>query len=198
MKRTESSAAVYFAASWVTRAVVRHLLWLAFVLVGGVVLGIFPATFALLVASKRELDGELVSWPMPMMWRDFRRFFWRSNAFGYATSLLGVAGFLDLKALQGEHDLVAEILRVVILSTAILLVVWLPNAWVALAHREAINLRTVRLSALSIIMSPLQGALVAGSAAVIVVVCFFLPAGALVAGSSVLALSVSRLARGMY
>jgi uncharacterized membrane protein YesL len=194
----QASAGVYVAASWVTRALTLHLSWLALVLAGGFVLGVFPATFALFVAAKRELNGELGNWPLAAMWRDFRRCFWRSNAFGYATSLLGAAGLLDLVVLHGEHDPVAEVIRVVVIATTILLAIWLPNAWIALAHSETINLRAVRMSALAVIMSPLRAALVAGSAAAIIVVCFFVPAGALLAGSSILALPITRLGKGMH
>ena len=186
------SAVVFYATSWVARLVTLHLAWLGLTLAGGVVLGAFPASYVLLVAQKRELDGQPLS--SGDLWRLFRANFWRANAFGYATGILIAGGLAEMLLLpRGEvHPLVAMIVPI----TTLWISYWTINAWVLLADAEELSLESTRRTVPLILLHPLRSISLLLCLGLAILGFALLPALAVAAGSSIVTLILMKVGRG--
>ena len=193
MNWTGGTATLYEATNRVTRVVVLQVTWLGFVLAGGILLGLFPAWFALLLAVKREVRGE----PMKAkeIWQDFLRFFWPANALGYATSVPVGAGLTQFFFLPGEEGLLYGVAAMVVPFTTFWLAYWTANAWVFLADDEAISVAGARATLVPILLQPVRSLVLLAGVVAAFVVFVFLPAVALAAGAPLLALLMTKIGR---
>lgn len=103
------------ASLWIWRIMQLNLIWLFHILLGGVVLGIFPATIAMFATTRKWLNGG-IDYPMLQEYRTYyKENFWKANALGWIYILIG--GFLVIDLL-----LVTQIQGVIaLLSTAFIL-----------------------------------------------------------------------------
>ncbi|MBP1044151.1 DUF624 domain-containing protein [Vagococcus sp. BWB3-3] len=79
-----------------TRLVYLNLLWLLFTLLGGIILGIMPATVALFAVLRQEIKAEGETTKVGSTFIDyFRKEFVKSNLLGIGLILLGVLLYLN-------------------------------------------------------------------------------------------------------
>ncbi|MGM0838310.1 MAG: YesL family protein [Bacillota bacterium] len=103
------------ASLWLWRIIQLNLIWLLHILLGGVVLGLFPATVAMFAATRKWLKGG-IDYPMLQEYRIYYKDnFWKTNALGWIYLLIG--GFLAF-----DLYLVTQIQGVIALFSTILIV----------------------------------------------------------------------------
>lgn len=89
---------VHQCGEWLLRLAVAHLLWIGGTLLGGVVLGVFPATAAVheVLGGQGSGGNRDDRGLAAAFWYAYRRYFWRSQLLGYALLLSGVVLWGDL------------------------------------------------------------------------------------------------------
>ncbi|MDR8409251.1 DUF624 domain-containing protein [Nonomuraea sp. 3-1Str] len=101
MSHTTTSTRVYAVCSELVWAVLLNLLWIAFTLAGGVVLGLGPATVAAYTLARRHARGESFQ-AIPEFWSVYRREFVRGSLLVLPVAVLAVlmvGNYLYLSAL---------------------------------------------------------------------------------------------------
>ncbi|MFI6792698.1 YesL family protein [Nonomuraea sp. NPDC050383] len=101
MSHTTTSTRVYAVCSELVWAVRLNLLWIAFTLAGGVVLGLGPATVAAYTLARRHARGESFQ-AIPEFWSVYRREFVRGSLLVLPVAVLAVllvGNYLYLSAL---------------------------------------------------------------------------------------------------
>ncbi|WP_077624698.1 YesL family protein [Sediminibacillus massiliensis] len=92
-----TSSFLYRSMEWITRFAYANLLWFLFTLMGGVLLGIFPATTALFALNREWLKGNGDLPVFRTFWTYYKKDFLKSNLLGLflgAAILLIVIDFL--------------------------------------------------------------------------------------------------------
>ncbi|BAB04506.1 YesL family protein [Halalkalibacterium halodurans] len=110
------------ASFWIWRMMQLNWAWLAHILLGGVVFGLFPATGALFATTRRWLHGEL---DLPI-WKSFHTFyklnFWKMNGIGSVYLFLGALLVFDLYLVTQLKGIIALISTIVIITCLVIYV----------------------------------------------------------------------------
>ncbi|WP_169864755.1 YesL family protein [Sutcliffiella halmapala] len=103
------------ASLWIWRVMQLNFIWLFHILLGGIVLGLFPATVAMFATTRKWLKGG-IDYPMLQEYRTYyKENFWKTNALGW--TYLCIGGFLVMDLL-----LVTQIQGVIALLSTFILV----------------------------------------------------------------------------
>jgi uncharacterized membrane protein YesL len=85
----------------VMRIVQFQLLWLAFSLCGGVILGIMPATVGLFTVLRKWLSSDLEDYSIiKIFWDVFRKEFWKANTLGLLLFFIGSLMYINFSLLK--------------------------------------------------------------------------------------------------
>ncbi len=87
----------YVAADWITKLAYVNLLWVVFTLLGGIVLGIMPATVAMFATLKAQLQTSRESPVSSVFIQNYKQEFWKSNRLGMILVVVGALLVLDLR-----------------------------------------------------------------------------------------------------
>ncbi len=68
---------------WFAKLVYLNILWIGFSLLGGLVLGLAPATMAMFAVSRNWTRGEQEFPLFALFWKKYREEFWAANAVGW-------------------------------------------------------------------------------------------------------------------
>lgn len=94
----------YQMTEWITRFAYLNLLWVAFTLIGGVLLGFFPATIAMLAVTRQWLKGNTDQPMLKSFWQYYRKDFFKSNLLGLFIVILGVIIIADILYIQANNN----------------------------------------------------------------------------------------------
>lgn len=179
-----------FATEWVTHVVYLSVIWAALVLLAGVVLGVGPATVALLVVMRRCVDGEYPASLAHQFWSVYRSCFLRANALALVSAgALGVCSF-NVAAGASMTSPTGALLRPVVLAVLLLLVFVLVSVWATSARLERLELHSVRVAVHDAVLAPHRAALKLLALAALLVLLRFVPGLAVAAGPGLAALGV--------
>lgn len=92
MKKPLTDTIIYRATDWIAKLAYVNFLWIGFTLLGGVLLGLFPATVALFYITRKWVLGDQHVPLAKSFSREYRKGFWKANAIGY--TITGLGGFL--------------------------------------------------------------------------------------------------------
>ncbi|WP_413376549.1 YesL family protein [Alkalihalobacillus sp. 1P02AB] len=110
------------ASSWIWKIMQLNLIWIVHIFLGGIILGVFPATIAMFSITRRWLNDGLDE----PLWRNFhsyyRKNFWKGNGLGWIYSFIGGFLLFDLYLVTQIRGFVALFSTMVIL---LLLIVYL-------------------------------------------------------------------------
>lgn len=95
---------LYTVMEWVTRIVYLNALWTVFTLLGGVLFGFSPATAALFSIVRKWTDGEEVTAIFSEFWKEYKRFFWKSQKIGLLLMALGLLLIIDFQFFLQENS----------------------------------------------------------------------------------------------
>lgn len=148
---------LYTACQWVVRLATVNLLWAGFSVVGGIVLGLFPATVAMFSVTRRWLDGD----PDVSVWRHFtacyRKEFGAANRFGWPILLCGALFAIDLFLVVESERLLLRVTGFVVLVLALAYLLVLPYAFPVFSHFALGAQHLVKLTVLLGLGRPLGG-----------------------------------------
>ncbi|MFC0469038.1 YesL family protein [Halalkalibacter kiskunsagensis] len=106
------------ASFWIWRIMQLNWLWLVYILLGGIVLGIFPATASLFAITRSWLKGELDRPVVREYHTYYKQNFWKVNGLGWIYLLVGIFLAFDLY-------LVTQLKGVIALFSSIVIIVFI-------------------------------------------------------------------------
>lgn len=99
-----TSGFIYNVLEWITRFAYVNLLWILFTLLGGVVLGFYPATIAMFAVCRDWLRGDTGKPVFPAFWQYYRRDFVKSNLLGLFVTAIAAFIALDIFYIQTSSE----------------------------------------------------------------------------------------------
>jgi uncharacterized membrane protein YesL len=95
------------ASYWIWKIMLLNWLWLVYILLGGIVLGVFPATASLFAITRRWLKGEMDRPTFCEYHTYYKQNFWKVNGLGWIYLLIGIFLVYDLYLVTQLKGLVA-------------------------------------------------------------------------------------------
>lgn len=89
----------YLVSDWIMKLCLINFLWIFFSCLGGLVLGVFPSTAAMLKIIHLLIlkeDPPIIK----TFWKNFKNYFWRSNFTGLILILISYFFYLDLSLIK--------------------------------------------------------------------------------------------------
>ncbi|WP_161568212.1 YesL family protein [Anaerobacillus alkaliphilus] len=100
----------YVACEWIVRLALVNILWVGFSLLGGVVLGIFPATIAMFTITRKWIQGETDLPIFQRFWAVYRKEFIKSNVFGFILVIIGAVLVTDIYIFYSLEGVFSQVL----------------------------------------------------------------------------------------
>src|SRR5690625_1946818 len=85
----------YTLANWIMRLAYVNILWIAFSLVGIIILGFFPATIGMFTVIRKWIQGDGDIPIFTTFWATYKKEFLKSNLLGLFLSLIGYILYID-------------------------------------------------------------------------------------------------------
>jgi Predicted integral membrane protein len=179
---------VHQCGEWLLRLAVAHLLWIGGTLLGGVVLGIFPATAAMHEVlggqgSGGNRDDRGIA---AAFWYAYRRYFWRSQLLGYALLLSGVVLWGDLIFFLGLGTKWSLVCAALLAGISLLHTAICCHAFALLVRLDRGFWAGIRQSFWAVAAFPLHAMVTVGGVFLCVGVMLVLPALPILLGASAL------------
>jgi uncharacterized membrane protein YesL len=111
----------YRISEWIMRLAYVNLLWILFTLLGGIVLGIMPATVSLFTITRKWIMGEVDCEVFKLFWKTYKRNLIKANMLGIFLVAAGFALFLYYQSLQILPEQLSQILQVFFYSILLIL-----------------------------------------------------------------------------
>jgi len=97
-------SAIYAILEWITRFAYVNLLWILFIIAGGIIFGVYPSTIAMFGMVRDWLRGNPDLPVFKTFWNYFKREFVKSNILGLFLNLIIVLIVLDLFYIQSNNN----------------------------------------------------------------------------------------------
>ncbi|WP_087972299.1 YesL family protein [Oceanobacillus rekensis] len=120
MEHTGLMGGFYRLSEWITRLAYVNLLWILFSLLGGILLGVVPATVALFTVTRRWVRNDEDVPVFDVFWQAYRSNFIKSNLLGLVLAFGGAILFVYFDNLHLLPAQLTQILRVVLFSFILL------------------------------------------------------------------------------
>lgn len=96
---------IYRGSEWIMRLAFLNILWIAFSLLGLVVLGLFPATVAMFAVTRKWVMGDTEIPIFKEFWEVYKAEFKQANLLGLIIVILGFFLYFDLRFTQAQDGL---------------------------------------------------------------------------------------------
>lgn len=107
--------ALYKLGDWVIRLVYVNILWVLFIGVGGIVLGIMPSTTALFSVMRKWMKGETDLPIFKTYWRSFKKDFKKANLLGLVLGVISLILYVDYRVILISPGATFQILALVLM-----------------------------------------------------------------------------------
>jgi len=145
----------YTLANWIMRLAYVNILWIAFSLVGIIILGFFPATIGMFTVIRKWIQGDGDIPIFTTFWATYKKEFLKSNLLGLFLSLIGYILYIDFiflrQGVTGFLQFTYYPLLIVILLYFLILLYVFP----VFVHYEISIFQVIKNAFLLMIMSPL-------------------------------------------
>ncbi|PTM59988.1 YesL family protein [Desmospora activa] len=135
---------LYQWCEWIMRLAYLHILWLLFTLLGGVILGVAPATAGMFAVLRQWFLGREDVPVFRTYWQSYRREFWGANLLGWLLFVVAAVLFVDLWVFRLVDGWVGLALSLFFLSLLFLLAITVLYAFPAFVHYRMGILQYVR------------------------------------------------------
>lgn len=173
---------IYIAMEWVMRFAYIQLLWIAFTVLGLIVLGFSPSTTAAFSVIRRWQLGETDIPVFKTYWKYYRQEFFKSNLLG----LFAVAGILlvifNFTFVEATSLVSLSAPHVLMLGIILFYLIFLLYLFPAFVHFEGSVFKVMKTAFLIMLISPLHTLLMLLSVSALLVIFYAVPALAFVLG----------------
>lgn len=153
--RTGSMGGFYTVANWIMRLAYVNILWIAFTLVGIIILGFFPATTGMFSVIRKWVQGKSDIPIFPTFWSTYKKEFLKSNLLGFILSLIGYILYIDFTFLRQGVDGFLQFTYYPLLIVILLYMLVLLYVFPVFVHYEVNIFQVIKNAFLLMIMSPL-------------------------------------------
>lgn len=148
---------LYWAAEFITMLAVLQLMWIGLTLLGGIVLGIAPATVGLFSVMRKRLQGEDgLKTLTKMYWQTYKKEWIQANKIGVTLIIIGYFLVLNLRILlampAGSNFIMLSIMTLVAILYGVLCI----NIFQVFTHYELPFLRYFSTAILLSVSFPIQ------------------------------------------
>jgi uncharacterized membrane protein YesL len=141
---------------WIVRFAYTNMLWILFTLMGGIILGIFPATTAMFAVVRRWLLGETDIPVFKTFWGFYREDFLKSNLLGLILTMIGLALYIDYQLLYQVGNDALRWLHYLFLTITSLFLLTLLYTFPVFVHYQLKVLQVLKTSFFIMAVSPLS------------------------------------------
>src|SRR5690625_1648074 len=110
---------LYQFCVWLMCLAYLNILWLAFSLLGLLIVGFAPATLAMFSVIRKWMMGEKEVAIFPLFWKSYREEFFRANIIFLILAAIGWIFYIDFQIFKQGQGTIFSILKVVAASFAL-------------------------------------------------------------------------------
>ncbi|UOQ45802.1 YesL family protein [Halobacillus salinarum] len=159
---------------WIVKFAYLNLLWFCFSLLGGIVLGVFPATTAMFAVVRQWLLGETEIPVFKRFWKFYKQDFLRSSLLGYVLFAVGFTLYVDFMLLdQSENSF--RWLHFLLLILSSIYVLTLLYAFPVFVHYQMKVFQVLKTAFLVMVISPLSTIMMIAGTLIIYIVILYSP-----------------------
>ncbi|WP_134684099.1 YesL family protein [Brevibacillus migulae] len=178
---------LYRACEWLTSLAYLNLLWIGFILLGGILFGWGPATVAMYTVSRKWLTGHRDIAVFPLFWQTYKTEFIRSNGLVLLMVVIGAILFVDFRILRVlSADI--SVLGILLISVCLMYLITLVFIVPVYVHYDLRVWRMIPFAFLFGVSRPLHTIGVSLAAAILACVFWYFPLLMLFFSGSVYAL----------
>lgn len=133
-----------------------NLLWLLFVLIGCLFLGVAPATVALCAIHKKWLEETFIQSLFIEFWQQFKKHFLKANLLFYLLILMGSIIYFDLYFFIHQESLVFSVLSVIIFVLSIWFMITFVYVFPVYVSFELKWLTTIKYALIIAFLNPVR------------------------------------------
>ncbi|AQQ52383.1 YesL family protein [Planococcus lenghuensis] len=178
-----TSSFLYNVVDWIAKFAFLNVLWIAFSLLGAVVLGVFPATAALFAVIRQWLKGNAGMPVFATFWRYYRQEFIKSNLLGLFVWLMLVLIGLDVLYIQAAGGDLAWT-HIPLFAFMLLVVLFLFYLFPVFVHYDIPNSQVVKNAFLLMLVNPLTSIMIIFCLVPLFIIMRAFPATAFIFGAS--------------
>jgi uncharacterized membrane protein YesL len=162
MELTGWKGGLYRSGNWAMKLAFLNLLWLAGILIGAVLAGVFPSTVAMFVVIRKwRLNGD-VELPLYHLFKEeYKREFLKANLYGYVWVIIGVILYVDLLFFRGIPALWGTLVSFFFFILGVIYLAALLFAFPVYVQYDLRILQYVKNSVLIAVSNPLYSVLIA-------------------------------------
>ncbi|WP_099159559.1 YesL family protein [Virgibacillus ndiopensis] len=181
----KTSGAIYSGLEWITRFAYVNLLWILFSLMGGIVLGFFPATTAMFTIVRQWIKGNSDIPVMKSFWEFYKADFWKSNRLGLFVA--GIVAIIGIDIFYIQLNNVLDWRNIPLYAFMLIFILFAFYVFPAFVHYDLKVLSVIKNAFLIMLISPLHSLLMIISLVSIYFIVQALPALAFIFGGSIYA-----------
>jgi uncharacterized membrane protein YesL len=171
--QTKTVNRIYSATEWISKFAYINLLWIAFSLVGLVILGFFPATISMFTIIRKWIRGEGDIPIFHTFWSTYKSEFLRSNGLGLIMVVIGGLMVVDFVFMRNMENSFTNALQIPLYLLLVVIVMTMFYLFPVYVHYELKLIHIIKNSFLIMIIHPLENlVMIAGIVALFFVVKF--------------------------
>jgi len=181
------NSSLYKTLEWVTRFAYINLLWIFFTIIGGVLLGFFPATTAMFAIIRDWLQGNNEDPLLTGFWKYYKKDFWKSNRLGAFIVLIVAFITIDIFFISTNLNEVLTWTYIPLFAFMFLFTLFLFYIFPAFVNYDLTVIQLIKNSFLIMLVNPLNSFIII----ICLISCYYimklLPALAFLFGGSIYA-----------
>ncbi|MUK87716.1 DUF624 domain-containing protein [Ornithinibacillus sp. L9] len=154
------SSAIYTALEWITRFAYVNLLWVAFTLVGGILLGFYPSTLAMFAIVRDWLRGKYDFPIFTTFWSYFKSEFIKGNKLGIFITMLFILIGLDLFYIQVNLNHLLSWTSIPLFAFIVIFLLFLFYIFPAFVHYDLNVFQLIKNAFLIMLINPIHSFLI--------------------------------------
>lgn len=167
--------ALYQFCVWLMRLAYLNILWIAFSLLGLIIVGFAPATLAMFSVIRKWMMGEKEVAIFPLFWKSYREEFFRANIIFLILAAIGWIFYIDFQIFKQAQGTIFSILKGVAASFALVYALVTLTIFPVLAHYQFKTLEYFKYTFLIVLSSPLRMLLMILSLVLVALVFLTMP-----------------------
>ncbi|MEH7176882.1 YesL family protein [Neobacillus vireti] len=189
----------YRVSEWIMRLAYVNLLWIFFTLMGGIILGIMPATVGVFAVSRKWIMDKEEEVPvLKLFWQSYRSEFLRSNLLGWFLLIAGSILYTYHANLDLLPNQLQTIFQVIFYSVVIIIGITVSFIFPVLVHFDVNLKRSIKNAFLVGLTFPHYAILMLFITSVSIVVFQYFPVLFIFFGVSVNSILLMKIAYGVF
>jgi len=192
------NSSLYKTLEWITRFAYINLLWIFFTIIGGVLLGFFPATTAMFAIIRDWLQGNNDDPLFTGFWQYYKKDFWKSNRLGAFIVLIVAFITIDIFFISTNLNEVLTWTYIPLFAFMFLFILFLFYIFPAFVNYDLKVIQLIRNSFLIMLVHPFNSFIII----ICLISCYYimklLPALAFLFGGSIYAFITMWLALNAF